>query len=145
MGEQNNISKQKYPEPTVCALIFNQEGKVLLMTSPKWKGKYVIPGGHIELGETIEQAFKREIKEETNLNIFDIQFITLQEFIFGKEFHKKKHFILFDYVCKAKDTNVVLNKEGTEYIWTTLDEALKLPLVEPARTIILKYKEKYSK
>jgi nucleoside triphosphatase len=139
----NYMNEQKFPEPTVGGLIFNQEGKVFLMTSPKWKGKYVIPGGHIELGETIEQAFKREIKEETNLDIFDIKFITLQEFIFGKEFHKKRHFIFLDYACKTKNTNVVLDKEGSDYIWTTLDEALKLPIEPYTRTTILRYEEKY--
>ena len=110
------MEEQKYPEPTVGALIFNQGGKVFLMTSPKWKGKYVIPGGHIELGETIEQALKREIKEETNLDIFDIKFITLQEFIFGEEFHKKKHFIFLDYACKTEDTEVILDKIGRAHV-----------------------------
>jgi nucleoside triphosphatase len=137
------MSEQKYPEPTVGGLILNQEGKVFLMTSPKWKGKYVVPGGHIELGETIEQALKREIKEETNLDIFDIKFITLQEFVFGEEFHKRRHFIFLDYACKTKTTNVVLDKEGSDYIWTTIDEALKLPIEPYTRTTILKYKEKY--
>jgi len=135
--------EQKYPEPTVGALIFNQEGKIFLMTSPKWKGKYVIPGGHIELGETIEQALKREIKEETNLDIFDIKFITLQEFIFGEEFHEKKHFIFLDYAAKTKNTDVVLNKEGVEYVWVTLDETLKIPIEPYTRNTILRYKEKY--
>jgi len=139
----NFMIEQKYPEPTVGALIFNQGGKVFLMTSPKWKGKYVIPGGHIELGETIEQALKREIKEETNLDIFDIKFVILQEFIFGEEFHEKKHFIFLDYAAKTKNTDVVLNKEGVEYVWVTLDEALKLPIESYTRNTILRYKEKY--
>lgn len=138
------MSKQLYPEPTVGGLIFNQKGKVFLMKSPKWKGKYTIPGGHIEMGETIEQALKREIKEETNLDIFDIKFITLQEFIFGEEFHEKKHFLFFDYACQAKNTDVILNKEGVEYVWISIDKALKLPIESYTRTAILKYKEKYS-
>ncbi len=137
------MSEQKYPEPTVGALIFNQEGKIFLMTSPKWRGKYVVPGGHIELGETIEQALKREIKEEANLDIFDIKFINLQEFIFGEDFHKKRHFIFLDYACKTKTTNVVLNEEGSGYIWATIDEALKLPIEPYTRTTILKYKDKF--
>ncbi len=136
------MSEQRYPEPIVGALIFNREDKVFLMTSPKWKGKYVIPGGHIELGETIEQALKREIKEETNLDIFDIRFITIQEFIFGEEFHEKRHFIFLDYTCKTKTTNVVLDKEGSGYIWTTINEALKLPIEPYTRNLILRYKEK---
>ena len=137
------MGEQKYPEPTVGVLIFNQEGKVFLMISPKWKGKYVVPGGHIEIGETIEQALKRETKEETNLDVFDIKYITIQEFIFGEDFHEKKHFIFLDYACKTKDTDVVLNKEGSDYIWTTIEEALKLPVEPYTRTTILKYKEKY--
>jgi len=137
------MNKQKYPEPTVGALIFNQEGKVFLMTSPKWKGKYVIPGGHIEMGETIEQALRREIKEETNLSIFDIQFISFQEFIYGEGFHEKRHFIFLDYACKTKDVEVVLNKEGLEYVWITIDEALKLSIEPYTETTILHYKEKY--
>ena len=137
------MNKQKYPEPTVGALIFNQKGEVFLMTSPKWKGKYVIPGGHIEMGETIEQALKREIKEETNLNIFNIQFISFQEFIYGEGFHEKRHFIFLDYTCKTEDVEVVLNKEGSGYVWITIDEALKLSIDPYTKTTILHYKEKY--
>lgn len=141
--ELEYMSEQKYPEPVVGALIFNQEGKFFLMTSPKWKGMYVVPGGHVELGETIEQALKREVKEETNLDVFDIQAISIEEFIFGEEFHEKKHFIFFDYACKTKNANVILNKEGSKYVWVNFDEALKLPLQSFTKVVILKYKEKY--
>ena len=137
------MTNQIYPEPTVGALIFNKEGEIFLMTSPKWKGKYVVPGGHIELGETMEQALIREIKEETNLDIFDIKFITMQEFIFDEQFHKKRHFIFLDYACRTDGTEVILNKEGSNYIWTSIDEALKLPIESYTKNMILKYKEKY--
>jgi nucleoside triphosphatase len=45
---------QHYPEPTVGALIFDPAGRLFLMRSHKWAGKYVVPGGHVELGETLE-------------------------------------------------------------------------------------------
>ena len=135
------MEEQQYPEPTVGALIFNKENKVFLMTSPKWKGKYVIPGGHIELGETTEQALKREIKEETNLNIYDIKFVMFQEFIFGKEFHRKKHFIFLDHVCRTDDSEVILDKEGSSYIWVDIDEALNLPIEPYTRNLILECKK----
>lgn len=140
------MNEKKYPEPIVGALVFNQEGKIFLITSPKWQGKYSVAGGHVEIGETIEEAVKREIKEETNLDVFDIQFLMIQECIFSEEFYKKKHFIFLDYICKTKDTNVILDsKEGTKYVWVTVDEALKLNLNPYTKITILEYKKKYEK
>jgi nucleoside triphosphatase len=122
------MRKQQYPEPTVGALIFNREGEVLLLKSDKWRNKFVIPGGHIELGETMEDALKREVKEETGLDIYDIEFVSLQEFIFDESFHERKHFIFIDFVCKTDSEEVVLNFESQEYAWVSLEEASRLPL-----------------
>lgn len=134
---------QHYPEPTVGALVFNPEGKIFLMKSYKWKGKFVIPGGHIELGERMGDALKREIKEETGLDIHDIEFIDFREFIFDNAFWKRRHFIFFDFACKTDSTDVRLNSEAQEHVWVTLQEALKL-LVEPytKRTIEVYMKKK---
>ncbi|OIO47197.1 MAG: hypothetical protein AUJ31_00200 [Parcubacteria group bacterium CG1_02_39_15] len=138
------MSEKMYPEPIVGALVFNQEGKIFLLASPKWQGKYGLPGGHIELGENIEQAIKRELKEETNLAVFDIQFLMTQECIFSEEFYKKKHFIFLDYICKAKNEDVVLDgREGTGHVWVTIDESLKLPLNPYTKNTILEYKNRH--
>jgi|GEM_PF-863409 len=137
-------AKQQYPEPTVGALIFNQEDKILLIKSHKWRGKYSIPGGHIELGERMEDALKREIKEETGLEIYDVEFIRFDEFIFDEAFWKKKHFIFFDFACKTNSTEVKLNSEGQEYVWVSLKEALELPVEPYAKKTIEEYiKEKF--
>ncbi|RPI79408.1 MAG: NUDIX domain-containing protein [Desulfobacteraceae bacterium] len=133
------MSEQQYPEPTVGALIFNPEDKFLLLKSHKWLGKYVIPGGHIELGETMAQALIREIKEETNLDIYDIEFIIFQEFIFDKTFWQKGHYIFFDYACKTDSTEVILNDEAEEYVWVTNKEGLALPLDPYTKIVIETY------
>ena len=133
---------QKYPEPAVGALILNPEGKMFLMKSHKWHGQYVIPGGHIELGETIEEALKREVKEETNLDIYDIEFLIFQEFIYDESFWKKDHYIFFDYLCRTDSTDVILNEEAEEYAWVSVDESLKLPVEHYTRVVIDEYLEK---
>lgn len=123
-----HMSKQKYPEPTVGALIFNPQGKLLLMKSHKWRDKYVVPGGHIELGECIEEALIREVKEETNLDIFDIRFLCYQDFIFDDSFWKSRHYVFLDFTCKTFSTDVILNHEAQEYVWVSLEEGLNLPI-----------------
>ena len=45
------MADQIFPEPTVGVFIFNQAGEILLLKSHKWPGKYVVPGGHVELGK----------------------------------------------------------------------------------------------
>jgi nucleoside triphosphatase len=134
------MSEQQFPEPTCGALIFNPENKIFLMKSHKWNDKYVIPGGHVELGERLEETLKREIKEETGLDIFDIRFLCFQEFIFDPAFWKKRHFIFFDFACKTNSANVRLDSEGQGFEWVSVEDALKLS--EPyTRTAIQKYLE----
>ncbi len=58
----------------VGAVIEDESGRVLLVKHVKekggyWAGKWICPGGKLELGETIEQGIMREIREETNLEI----------------------------------------------------------------------------
>lgn len=132
---------QQFPEPTVGALIINQKGEVFLMRSYKWKGKYCIPGGHVELGEKLMDTVKREVKEETGLSVFDIKPLMFQEFIYDKDFWKKRHFIFFDFSCKTKSTTVRLNSEGQEYVWAPIDQALNLPIEPYAKRTIMKYLE----
>ena len=137
------MPEQIFPEPTCGALILNPKGEIFLMKSHKWHGKYVIPGGHIELGEKMENALKREIKEETGLDIFNIEFLLFQEFIYDDAFWKKKHFIFFNFIAKTNSSDIKLNSEGEEYIWVKPEEAFKMPL-EPYTAPALKgYLQKY--
>ncbi len=135
-------TEQTRPTVTVGPLIFNKDGKLFLMQSPKWHNKWVIPGGKIELGETMEHATKREIKEETNLDLEDIQFLTVLENIFDPVFIKKKHFIHLNFTAKAKNPNaVILNDEATAYKWVTLKEAETMDIEPYTKKLIALYKK----
>jgi len=119
---------QIFPEPTVGAFIFNSKGELLLLQSHKWPGRYIVPGGHVELGETLEQALLRETKEETGLDIHSVEFINFQEFIYDPAFWKKRHFIFFDFACRTDGIEVKLNDEAEGYIWMEPRQALTLEL-----------------
>jgi nucleoside triphosphatase len=124
------MSKQRYPEATVGALIVNQRGEILLIRSHKWHDQYVIPGGHVELGEQLVDALTREVKEETGLEIYDARFLCLQEFIHDDAYWKRRHFIFLDYVCRTDGDAVTLNHEAEAYAWALPEAALEMP-VEP--------------
>ncbi|MBC8504846.1 MAG: NUDIX domain-containing protein [Anaerolineales bacterium] len=139
------MTKQEYPHPTVGALIFDPDGRLFLMKSHKWHGKYVVPGGHIELGETIEEALNREVKEETNLDVFDVEFLLYQDFLYDDAFWKNMHFVFFDFSCRTNSPEVVvLNEEASEFTWAHLDRALKMAIDPYTRTAILEYQKRFT-
>ena len=130
------MAEQSFPEPTVGVFIFNPDDRLLLLKSHKWPGKYVVPGGHVELGERLEDAVLRETKEETGLDVYNLEFINFQEFIYDPSFWKPRHFIFFDYACKTQSTDVQLNHEAEDHIWVPLEEAAQLPLDAYTRTSV---------
>jgi len=130
------MAEQTFPEPTVGVFIFNKAGELLLLKSHKWPGRYVVPGGHVELGERIEDTAIREAKEETGLDVYDPEFINFQQFIYDPSFWKPRHFIFFDYACKTDSTEVKLNDEAEEHVWVKLDAAVQLPLDKYTRTSV---------
>jgi len=132
---------QLYPEPIVGALVFNAEGKLLLVKSHKWRDLYGLPGGHIELQETMKDAIRREVKEETSLDVDQVEFLCFQEVVFDEAFWTKSHFIFFDFVCKSNSTDVTLNSEAEEHLWIAPQEAMELPVDSYTKKAIATYLE----
>ena len=125
------------PVPTVGALIYNALGQVLMVRTDKWSGKWGIPGGKIEYGESSEDALRREVAEETNLHINDIEFVLVQDCIDSAEFYRPEHFILLNYTCRCDgETDVTLNEEAQAFCWVNENEALALDLNQPTRTLL---------
>ena len=57
--------QQQYPLVTVGGFIVADDGDILLVRSKKWSNCFTCPGGKVELGETRQEAFIREMREET--------------------------------------------------------------------------------
>jgi len=70
----------------------------------------------------MEAALIREVKEETGLDIFDIELLAINESIYSESFQNKKHFIFVDYICRSNSKDVILNEEAQSYKWIDLTE-----------------------
>ena len=125
------------PVATVGALVYNRAGEVLMIRTHKWSDLWGIPGGKIKWGESSVAALRREIREETNLDITDIRFVLAQDCIHSKEFYRDAHFILLNYTCRrAGRRRVRLNDEAREHRWVTVPQALALPVNRPTRVLL---------
>jgi nucleoside triphosphatase len=133
---------QLYPEATVGALIVNPKGDVLIVRSIKWSDKFTVPGGHIELGERAENAIKREVKEETGLDVEPVKLLLIQQAIYPTNYYKHEHFIFMDFLCQTESTEVKLDgRELQEYIWVSPEKVLELDLEAYTRNFVNKYLE----
>jgi phosphoglycolate phosphatase len=125
------------PIVTVGGLIFDPEGRLLMIRTQKWSNLWGIPGGKIKWGETSEEALRRELKEETDLDVTHIEFVLVQDCIHSKEFYRDAHFVLLNYTCRCGGKHrVTLNDEAREFRWVWLKEALEMPLNQPTRRLL---------
>lgn len=135
--ETGSSETNSQPIVTVGALIFDDSGQVLMIRTHKWSGLWGIPGGKIKWGEPATNALRREIKEETNLEVDNIRFVLVQDCISSKEFYRDAHFVLLNYTCRCVgSTEVKLNDEAREWRWATPEEAAGMLQNQPTRTLL---------
>jgi phosphoglycolate phosphatase-like HAD superfamily hydrolase/ADP-ribose pyrophosphatase YjhB (NUDIX family) len=133
---REEVVPELHPIATVGAAISNAEGKVLMIRTHKWSNLWGIPGGKIKGGETGEEALRREVKEETGLELREVTFVFVQDCIRSPEFFKPAHFLLLNYAATTDQSDVTLNDEAEEFRWVSPAEASRLPLNTPTRKLL---------
>ena len=77
------------------------DGRVLLIRRGKepLRGRWVVPGGTVELGETLEEALVREVREETGLVVRPREVVTVFDRIAREQGEVVYHYVIVDYLC----------------------------------------------
>ncbi len=127
-----------YPIPTVGALVTGPCRRVLIVRTHKWRGRWGVPGGKVEWGESLDAALRRELQEEVGLELQAVQFALMQEAVEDPQFHRPVHFLLINYFAFSS-SRVKANEEIAEWAWVTPQEALKYPLNRFTTTLIQRY------
>lgn len=130
------------PQPlaTVGALIIAPGGEALFVRTAKWRGRWGVPGGKIEAGESIAQALAREVAEETGLTLHDVRWAPTLEAVRLPDFARDAHMVLLNFVARCASRQVRLNDEADALCWLRPREALgALDLNRPTRALVRHY------
>ena len=97
----SDAAKVDRPGVGVGAVLIH-EGKALLIKRGKepLRGRWVVPGGTVEVGETLEQALVREVREETGLVVRPLEVVLVFDRIEREGDAVRYHYVIVDYLCE---------------------------------------------
>jgi ADP-ribose pyrophosphatase YjhB (NUDIX family) len=113
--------QREYPiSPLVgVGAVIVQEGRVLLVQRGRepMKGRWTIPGGLIEIGESLLEAVVRETREETGLEVEPIELVELLDRIHREEGCVRYHYVIADYLCRVTGGTLAAADDAAAVRW----------------------------
>lgn len=116
-----------------------RDGRALLIRrgSPPLQGAWSIPGGTLDLGESIPEGIRRELKEETGIDVRVLDLIEVFDRIFRDASGKVQfHFVIVDYLCEFVGGETHADSDVTDTAWVLENELQKYSLTEAATRVI---------
>ena len=135
--------KRDYPERPIVGVgaVIVENGRALVVrrgTEPL-KGQWSIPGGVVELGETLRQAAVREAKEETGLEVEAGEVLEVVDRIMHDPQRKiQYHYVLVDFLCRRISGEARAAADASELRWITPAELEGFPIADSAAAVIRK-------
>jgi mutator protein MutT len=141
------LVKRLYPKQPVVGVgaVIIQNGKILLekRKNEPGRGKWSIPGGLVELGESVSQTVVREVAEETGLEVCEPELIDVVDNVVRDENGEVKyHFVIIDFFVKLKGGELKAQSDADELRWVPLDEVEKYDLTKTFRAFIQRNRKK---
>jgi 8-oxo-dGTP diphosphatase len=139
----NVLAKREYPERPIVGVggVVLSNGRALLIkrAGPPLAGQWSIPGGMLELGETLVEAVQRELAEETGLVVRVLELVEVFERIeFDAARRARYHFVVLDYLCEATGGEARAGSDVSDTAWAAPSEFASYGLTETATRVIEK-------
>ncbi|HEV3252826.1 MAG TPA: NUDIX hydrolase [Candidatus Acidoferrales bacterium] len=134
---------REYPDRPVVGVggVVIRDGRALLIRrgSPPLEGQWSIPGGTLELGETIAEGVRRELREETGLEVHVLDLIEVFDRIFPDgEGRPQYHFVIIDYLCESAVGTPRAGSDVTDVAWAGEEELGRFNLTAAATRVLKK-------
>jgi mutator protein MutT len=117
---------REYPDQPIVgvgAVVVN-DGKVLIVKrahAPR-QGEWSLPGGRVELGETLVAATRRELKEETGLEVEVGPLVEVFDRVHHADGRVRYHFVIVDYLCRCIGGSLCAGDDADDVAWVRPDE-----------------------
>jgi mutator protein MutT len=136
--------RREYPEQPILgvgAVIFDQDQVLLVQRgNAPLQGEWSLPGGAVEVGETLAEAVRREVLEETGLIVEPVRIIEIfDRIVRDSDGRIQFHYVLADYFCRITGGSAAFGSDATGIRWVSIDS---LDTIAPfTREVILKARE----
>ena len=133
--------KREYPDAPLVGVgaIIIEGGRVALVKRghPPLAGEWSIPGGAMEVGETVREAAAREAFEETGLKVEVLELLGVYDRLLRDEDGRVRyHYLLVDFVCRHIAGDLCAAGDADATRWFTPEEVGQLPLPEDTAEVI---------
>jgi len=123
------------PRVEVEGLVFDGEGRLLLVEATRWLGRLAAPGGEVRRGETAERALRERVRESTGWTIRAPRFLRMDEIIDSSHYYRRRHLLLLQHSCETRSRPGSANGDVPS-CWVRPERALDLRLARATRRAI---------
>ncbi len=134
---------REYPERPVVAVggvvISDAHALLIRRAQPPLEGRWSIPGGILELGETIADGIARELLEETGLRVRALEPIEVYEKVLKDvDDRPRYHFVILDYLCELLEGTARAGSDVTDVAWAREQDLTQFQLTGAAARVVRK-------
>ncbi len=143
---RQETNERRYPTTPLVGVagIVRRGDRVLLIRrgKPPGEGEWNLPGGLVEIGETLKEAVAREVAEETGLKVTVGPLVAVGDRIIRDTAGRVQyHYVLVDYLCDVTEGTLVPASDAADARWVAFDEIHEMDLPEPVYEVLKRSEE----